>query len=252
MFEYRSRALTYFATFAACLALQARADDVQALLAKADSYRLAEAAAQIETEVIALKDGAQQKQRRYTVLHRENRRSLVLMRSPAEQGQKVLMLGDDYWLILPRTERPVRITPTQKLLGEAATGDIATMQWAGDYDGEVLGEEPCEPGAARTCKHLSLHTLRKGTTYARVELWLDAELLHPVRADLYLTSNKLAKRARFALATSTGRTLVTEMLLSDEIQANRQTLVRYLSRVPKQTPDEWFNPMFLTRAQVDP
>jgi len=225
--------------------------EVQALLQSADAFRLPEEAVRVETEVTAMKQGAPQKQRRYTVLSREDRRSLVLMRSPAEQGQKVLMLGDDYWLIFPKTQRPVRITPTQKLLGEASTGDIATMHWAGDYDGELLGEELCAEGGSQRCKHLALRAQRKGTTYARIELWLDAAQLFPVRADLYLTSDKLAKRASFTLSTRAGRTLVSEMLLSDEIQASRQTLVRYLSRVPRQTPLEWFNPMFLTRAQVD-
>jgi hypothetical protein len=34
------------------------------------------------------------------------------------------MLGDDCWLILPKSQRPVRITATQRLLGEASVGDI--------------------------------------------------------------------------------------------------------------------------------
>ncbi len=90
-----------------------------------------------------------QKNRRYTVFQREDRRSLVLMRSPAEKGQKLLMLGDDYWLILPKSQRPVRITATQRLLGEASVGDIATMRWAGDYQGSVVGSERCEAGSER-------------------------------------------------------------------------------------------------------
>ena len=46
------------------------------------------------------------------------------MQSPAEKGQKVLMLGDDFWLLMPDSQRPLRITPMQKLLGDASTGDI--------------------------------------------------------------------------------------------------------------------------------
>jgi hypothetical protein len=54
------------------------------------------------------------------VFVQDQHRSLVLMRSPAEQGQKVLMLGDDFWLLMPGSQRALRITPMQKLLGDAS------------------------------------------------------------------------------------------------------------------------------------
>jgi len=244
----RSR-LALVALAFAFLTSTAAADDVQTLLAAADAYRLAHESAKVETEVVSMKHGAVQKERRYTVFQRADRRSLVLMRSPAEQGQKVLMLADDYWLILPKTQRPVRITPTQKLLGEASTGDIATMRWAGDYTGQVVGVESCGDTDAGDCTHLSLQAARKGTTYARVELWLSAANRAPVRADLYLASDKLAKRARFVLAPGDDGLAVSEMQLIDEIQAGRTTVVRYLSRMAHEAPLEWFNPMFLTRSE---
>jgi hypothetical protein len=30
------------------------------------------------------------------------------------------MLGDDFWLLLPGSQRALRITPSQKLLGDAS------------------------------------------------------------------------------------------------------------------------------------
>lgn len=247
----RRRLSVGFAALAASLCtLSAMAsDDAQALLAAADAYRLARGSNQVETEVVSMKGGVAQKDRRYTVFQREDRRSLVLMRSPAEKGQKVLMLGDDYWLILPKSQRPVRITATQRLLGEASVGDIATMRWASDYQGSVVGVERCEADREGDCTHVSLRAARKGVTYARIELWISTTNSVPVRADLYLASDKLAKRARFVLTASAGRLEVSEMHLTDEIQPGRQTVVRYLSREPNDAPDEWFNPMFLTRTE---
>ena len=52
------------------------------------------------------RDGSPDKERRYTVFAQAEHQSLVLMRSPAEQGQKVLMLGDDFWLLMPGSQRP--------------------------------------------------------------------------------------------------------------------------------------------------
>lgn len=229
------------------LAAAQAADDVPALLKAADRYRTGADALQVETQVTTLgRDGKADKERRYTVFSQPQRRSLVLMRSPAEAGQKVLMLGDDFWLLLPGSQRPVRITASQKLLGDASTGDIATMSWADDYDGRVATEGPCPaPDEARPCRQLSLQSTRKGVSYARIELWLGKAKSEPVAADLYVQSDKLAKRARFVMDKAGGQ--VEEMVLVDALSGNKETRVRYLSRAPKAVPEAWLNPMFLAR-----
>lgn len=225
------------------------ADTVATLLADADRYRGGADAMQVETQVLQLgRDGAADKERRYTVFVQPQRRSLVLMRSPAEAGQKVLMLGDDFWLLLPGSQRPVRITPSQKLLGDASTGDIATMSWSEDYSGALNGETACPPPAeARRCLHLSLNAARKGVTYARVELWLGRTRHEPVAAELYVQSDKLAKRALFVMDGANPPTRVDEMLLTDALGNGRQTRVRYLARSTRTVPEAWLNPMFLAR-----
>jgi hypothetical protein len=225
------------------------ADDVATLLKAADRYRSGAEHLQVDTEVTVLKaDGSVDKERRYTVFAQPERRSLVLMRSPAEAGQKVLMLGDDFWLLMPNSQRPMRITPAQKLLGDASTGDIATMNWADDYSGAIVGSEPCPGAQERTCRHLSLQSSRKGASYRRIELWVGAGKGEPVAADLYLQSDKLAKQARFIVDQPSAPTRVDEMLLQDRLGTNKVTRVRYLSRRAKQVPDTWLNPMFLARS----
>ena len=87
----------------------AQADEAtQALLKKADSYRLSDDHIQVENQIIVKKNGQVDKDRLYSVLLSGSKKSLVLMRSPAEKGQKVLMLGDDYWLNMPSSQRPMR------------------------------------------------------------------------------------------------------------------------------------------------
>lgn len=226
----------------------AGAPEVATLLQAADRYRSGADKLQVETLVSTTRrDGTPDKERRYTVFVQDQHRSLVLMRSPAEAGQKVLMLGDDFWLLMPGTARAMRITPTQKLLGDAATGDIATLSWAEDYDGQLVGEERCEgDGPARPCLHLSLQARRKGVSYQRIELWLGKARHEPLRAELYVQSDKLAKQARFVL-DPTGK-LVSEMLLQDQLGAHALTRVQYLSRQPRSVPENWLNPMFLARS----
>jgi hypothetical protein len=164
------------------------------------------------------------------------------MRSPAEAGQKLLMLGDDFWLLMPNSQRPLRITPMQKLIGDASTGDIATLSWADDYTGSVVGEEPCSP---QTCLHLSLQAARKSASYQRVELWLGKQHREPVKAELYVQSDKLAKQAQFVLDDA--RSTISEMVLQDQLSSHKATHVRYLSRTSRSVPEAWLNPMFLVR-----
>lgn len=228
--------------------------DVAALLQAADRYRQGGGQGtgsqaenlQIETQVTTVnRDGSVDKERRYTVFVQADHRSLVLMRSPAEAGQKVLMLGDDFWLLLPGSARALRITAMQKLLGDASTGDIATLRWADDYSGTVVGEETCAAGQA--CLHLSLQAARKGLSYQRIELWLGKRRHEPLAADLYLQSDKLAKQARFVFDKPAAPTTVTEMVLIDQLGKHQETRVRYLSRQPRTLPDSWLNPMSLAR-----
>jgi hypothetical protein len=217
--------------------------EVHTLLEKADAFRLDPGAAEVSVQVELYKGGVRDKERRYVVYWRSGRRSLVLSRSPVEKGQKVLMLGDDFWLVLPSSSRPMRITPAQKLLGDAATGDIATMTWADDYDGKIVGEEEVQ---GVPCVRLDLSAQHRGVTYERIVLYLARDDSRPVQADLYVASEKMAKRATFEMGTLDGRRWVTAMKLVDQIQAARETLIRYLSRASRSIADEYYNPMYLT------
>ena len=234
------------------------AENVATLLKAADAFRLPAESVRVETQVELYKNDALDKERLYTVYVKPGRRSLVLMKSPSEAGQKVLMLADQFWLLMPESQRPLRITASQKLLGEASTGDIATMTWSDDYDGSVTDEVDCPTPPAnladvtasakgRRCLHLDLAQARSGVTYARVELYLDKASKAPIKADLYVGSGKRAKEAWYVAKPVDGQPRIMTMVLLDDIQPNRRTVIRYRSIVPKAAPDEFFNPAALVR-----
>jgi len=233
---------------AALLALPAWAADVKALLKEADSYRLIDQSSRVDTEVRVFKRGKLDKTRLYAVYVKPGRRSLVVFRSPSERGQKMLMLGDDFWLVMPASQRPLRITPMQKLLGDASTGDVASMTWAEDYDGRVEGEVLVD---GVPCLKLDIAGQRKGVSYPRIVLYLAKSDRRPVQAELYVASDKLAKEAAFKIGVVDGRRLVTEMTLVDRLQQDRRTEVHYLARSRKALSDEYYNPAFLVRADLD-
>ena len=239
------RNVALLALLLAAFQTQTQAQGMSDLLKAADRYRMSATNKQVDTQISTFNtDGSPDKERRYTVFAQANHQSLVLMQSPAEKGQKVLMLADDFWLLMPNSQRPLRITPMQKLLGDASTGDIATMSWAEDYSAQLVGDESC---GDVPCIHLSLTAARKGVTYARIELWIGKARHEPLRADLYVQSDKLAKQARFVMDKPAAPTAVVEMVLQDQLSNHKETRVRYLARKERTVPEAWLNPMFLAR-----
>lgn len=218
----------------------AAAQDIDTILRKADSFRLRDASAQVDTLVQTFKDGKQDKEKRYQVLVRAGGKALILFRSPGEAGQKVLMSGDDFWMQLPGSTRPIRITPLQKLLGDASTGDIATMTWSGDYRGRIAREVDID---GVHCLELELAATRKTLSYQRIVLHVAKADYRPVHADLYATSNKRLKQARYSQ---------DRMVLADEIATGRETVVTITASKPRQFGDELFNPMYLGRSDATP
>ncbi len=230
--------------------LSVRAQSASDVLKKADAFRVSTANLQVDVEVQTFnQDGTLANERRYLVFTQSQRRSLVLMQSPSEKGQKVLMLGDDYWLLMPGTARPIRITPMQKLLGDASTGDIATMSWSDDYSADLVGDETCE---AIACTHLRLMANSKAVSYQRIDLWIGRTHREPLKAELYVQSEKLAKTATFAVDNPAAPKEVTQMILRDQLSNRKETRVRYAARKERAIPAQWLNPMYLaTNPKLD-
>ncbi len=221
--------------------------NVATLLKEADAFRLSGTELRVETEIRLFKSGQLKKERRYSVFLKPGRRSLVLFRSPSESGQKLLMLDDQFWIVMPRSRRPIRITATQKLLGEAASGDIATLTWSEDYAGIIRGRTVVDDVPSLV---LDLKAIRTGVTYAGITLYLAESDHRPLKADLYLSSGKLAKVAHFKMGELNGRRQVVMMTLIDRIQTKQITEVHYLAMTPQTLPDKVYNPAYLVRNKL--
>lgn len=224
------------------------APDAAEILRHADAYRLAPESALVATKVERYENNSLKESRLYHVFLKSGRRSLVLMKSPEELGQKVLMLDDKYWLIMPSSKRPIRITPTQKLLGEASTGDIATMTWGEDYAGTILGNETI--GGVPLIK-LELKSSREGTTYDKIVLWVTTEKHEPYQAELYLTSGKMAKTAKYEMGFISNLPTVVKTVMEDKIQTNRSTALVVESITAKDIPDKIYNPAYLLQESPE-
>lgn len=225
------------------------ADDVAAILRAADAFRLPEKSSRVDVNVSLTVDGKVDKQSLYRVYASPGRKSLIIFRGAGELGQKALQLDDRFYLLMPRSQLPVRISPMQKLLGEAAVGDISTMTWSEDYAGVVAEKNVDVDG--HPCLKLELKAAREGTTYGAVDLYVTRDRHFPLKASLYLPSGRIAKTVEFKEGDLGGFRMVTGMIMHDQIQVNRVTDVRYTAIKPMTIPETYYNPAYLTRANVE-
>ncbi len=228
--------------------LTSASEDAGSILRAADGYRTLGQPSKIVMDIDLYKSGELDSQKTFDVYTKPNKRSLVVYTSNKEVGQKVLMLDDKYWLFMPRSRRPIRITPLQKLLGEASTGDVASLSWSDEYRGGIANASAEVDGQSAIL--LELLSKRKGTTYERIELWVGQQNYRPLKANLYLKSGKLAKQASYEIGRLRDRDMVTKMTLTDKISLQQKTVIRYLDVQPKSIPNKLYNPAYLVKNKL--
>ena len=172
-------------------ALPALAQSGDEILARVDRLRHPWPAFRVDLTVTA-KEG--QSPSRWRVSARENGDSRLDGLSEKEKGRAVLMLGDQMWLLLPGSKRPMKITPQQRMMGSAAGGDVARTRFRKDYSVQSLHEEALEEQA---CWRLELEARSPIISARTVRLWVAKEGLLPLKAEFRLASGKLARTAFF-------------------------------------------------------
>jgi len=168
---------------------------------------------------------------------------------PRVKGQKLLMVGRNMWFIKPGVSKPVPISPRQKLMGQAANGDIASTNYSGDYDGVIVGEEAVN---GEDCYVLDLRARNKKVTYDRIKYWVSKSRLVGVRAEFYTVSGKLFKTAEFEYKNRIryrGEEIpfVSRMVIRDAIRPQEVTTLEYSKITVKRLPDATFNLNLLIR-----
>ena len=171
-------------------------------------------------------------------------KSLVEFLSPAtESGKYLLMLRDGMWAYVPNTSKPIRISPLQRLMGEASNGDVARTNYSTDYvvDSTIEAEED---GKAVTV--LDLKAKDADLSYSRVKLWVSRDGDVPLKADYYVSSGKLVKRMFFReIGTVLGWRIVTKVEILDLVRPDRHTVMSYSKLEAKQLPEKMFQPGYL-------
>jgi outer membrane lipoprotein-sorting protein len=209
------------------------------LLEQSDQVRNTTASAMVRTRVTHYKNEKVEQESVLEVYAKGPEKVLVKSLDPRSRGLRVLLLGDDMWISLPDVSRPVRITPAQRLVGQASNGDVARTYYAVDYEPRLVREETV---AGKKCALLELTARRKSATYRRIEYWVDLKTAAPVQANFYLTSGKHSKFAVFEeFKTFEGHRMVSKITIHDRIQGKERTTLEHLEVRLQDIPDRYFH-----------
>ncbi|MDT7837685.1 outer membrane lipoprotein-sorting protein [Aquabacterium sp. OR-4] len=171
-----------------------------------------------------------------------------------DTGKLLLKNGSDMWFYDPGTKASVRISPQQRLLGDASNGDVVTVNFARDYKASIAAEETITDGERKQRKSikLALTAATEDSTYASIELWIDADSRWPLKARFIADSGRLLKTAyyrKFQLQLGTERP--TETVIIDGVNPQSVTIVRFSDYASRNLPTTWFQRDFLQRFQGD-
>jgi outer membrane lipoprotein-sorting protein len=227
-----------FACVAVSRAATLATPDAEAVLKRSDGYRNGWPSYVLHVKITNFESNKADEEKLYEVSQKGTEKTYVEFMSPREKGQHLLMLGDDMWVYLPDTSRPIRITPLERLSGDASNGDVARTNYAADYSPVYVRTEKA---GGDDCYVLNLTARRKGATYQRILYWVRVQDNRPVKAEFYLTSGKLIKSATFDDFLSVGgRAQLRRMTLYDEIRHNSRSVLEYSGIAPRDLPDKLF------------
>ena len=182
-------------------------------------------------------------------------RSLVRYKAPARDANKLILFnGKDLWFFDPASKASIRLSPQQRLLGQASNGDVVTVNFAKDYQATSAGEEETQDGdrQLRRCHRLTLAAATPDAVYHRIEMWVDAGSSRPVKARFYSDSGTLLKTAYYRRYQKVfGIERPTETVIIDGLEPDWITVMRYSDWVRREVPEAWLQRDYLPRFKPE-
>ena len=162
---------------------------------------------------------------------------------PRNIGRSLLVLDRDLWIYLPSAGKPVRIPLSQRLVGQVANGDIARVNYAGDYHAELVRDETVN---GQACSVLKLTAKTKEVTYASILYWVAKDSFRPVQAEFYTLSGKLLKTGHWDNDQMVhGGLRPTRLTLVDGIKTEARSILDYSNWRLQDLPEKMFNKNYM-------
>lgn len=181
--------------------------------------------------------------RTFLVKARGNDALVESLAPPRHKGEIMLFNDRTIWFVKPGLRKPVSISPRQRLTGDAANGDIASTNYARDYEGTIVGEEAV--GGEPAFK-LELKARAKNVTYDRIRYWISKKRHLGLKAEFLTVGGDVFKTADFVYGNllksgATTYEFVSTMTIRDATGTGSVTAIRFGPPKPETHPPSLFN-----------
>ncbi len=216
------------------------------ILEKADAIRFPRESFQVEVDIKTISPEKINEEYKYRVLSKGNENSIVMITEPAsERGQTILMKERDLWVFMPSVSQPIRLSLSQRLVGQVANGDIARANFSGDYNPKLLRTEIINDKAYYV---LELTAVDRSVTYHKVVLWVQESNYWPYRAEFYSLSNRLLKTSRYEnFDWVLGIQRPTRLIMEDALKKDEVSILDYSEMILRDLPDKIFTKEYLKK-----
>jgi len=239
-------------------AASALAQNAQEIVAATDKVRNAEQSSRSTLVLTEYVSGQERSHSTFVLFSKEDsagnfRNLLQYVEPPRDAGKRVLLDGRSFWFFDPASQSSVRISAQQRLVGQAAIGDVLTVNLAVDYAATLLGTETIDDAARqkRTCWHLELKAATETAVYNRVEYWVEQGTFRPVKGKFYSDSGRLLKVIYYRnYIERLGAVRPAESVIIDAVDSALATIAVFNESRFQDVPDAWFQRDYLPRLQI--
>lgn len=181
------------------------------------------------------------------------RNLLEYVEPPRDAGKRVLLDGRSFWFYDPASKTSVRISAQQRLVGQAAIGDVLSVNLAADYSSTIAGTETIEDATRqkRDTWRLDLTAASETAVYNRIEYWVEQGTFRPVKGKFYSDSGRLLKIIYYRRFTQRlGAQRPSEAVIIDAVDSSLATIATFGDSRLQDVPDAWLQRDYLPRLQV--
>jgi len=176
--------------------------------------------------------------------------ALVEAVAPARNVGEIYLFNDrNMWFFKPSLRKPVAISARQKLTGQAANGDIASSQYARDYEPKLEKQDVLN---GQKVYVLLLKAKSTNVTYDQIRYWIREKDRLGIQAEFLTLQGQPFKRAQFEynnqVKTADGSfAFVSEMKITDASFQENVSTIRYQNPKSEDHPDRIFRVGNLSR-----
>lgn len=181
------------------------------------------------------------------------RNLLEYVQPPRDAGKRVLLDGRSFWFYDPASKTSIRISAQQRLVGQAAIGDVLSVNLAADYSATIAGTETIDDATRqkRSTWHLELKAATDTAVYNRIEYWVEQGSFRPVKGKFYADSGRLLKIIYYRSYTERlGVQRPSEAVIIDAVDNSLATIATFSDSRFQDVPDAWFQRDYLPRLQA--